>query len=72
MGMQNELTADEIIDAIGGTAATAALCNVKDPSVSEWRRTGIPAARLMFLKLARPDIFASLDPHPTGEHHDQA
>lgn len=26
-------------------------------AVSQWRRDGIPNARLMFLRLARPDIF---------------
>jgi ABC-type hemin transport system substrate-binding protein len=57
--MSKELTADEIIDALGGTNATAELCNVKPPSVSDWRKTGIPDARLMFLKLARPDVFAA-------------
>ncbi len=52
-----------VIDAFGGTAATAQLCEVRMPSVSEWRRNGIPRARLLFLKLARPDLFASLDAH---------
>ena len=56
--MTNELTADEIIDALGGTSETARICQVKDPSVSEWRRNGIPRARLMFLKLARPEVFS--------------
>ncbi|RBB42002.1 hypothetical protein DPV79_05230 [Burkholderia reimsis] len=52
-----------MIDAFGGTAATAQLCEVRMPSVSEWRRNGIPRARLLFLKLARPDLFASLGAH---------
>ena len=47
----------EIIDALGGTAAVAKLCNVKSPSVSEWRIEGIPSARRQFLELLRPDIF---------------
>lgn len=46
-----------IIDAIGGTSAVAELCNVTTGAVSQWRDTGIPRARLMFLKLARPDVF---------------
>lgn len=49
-----------IIDALGGTAAVAALCNVKSPSVSEWRHTGIPAARRQYLELLRPDIFGTV------------
>lgn len=54
------MDANKIIDALGGTAAVARLCQVRPPSVSEWRRNGIPAARLQFLQLARPDVF-----HPT-------
>ncbi len=51
------MDANQIIDALGGTFAVARLCNVRPPSVSEWRRAGIPDARLQFLKLARPDVF---------------
>lgn len=46
-----------IIDALGGTSKTARLCRVQPASVSEWRKTGIPDARRMFLQLARPDVF---------------
>lgn len=47
----------EIIDALGGTAAVARLCQVKPPSVSDWRKEGIPQARRMFLEAVRPDVF---------------
>lgn len=53
------MDSSQIIDALGGTAEVAKLCNVKPPSVSQWRESGIPQARLMFLRLARPDVFAS-------------
>ena len=59
MRMNKELTADEIIDALGGTSETARLCEIQPPSVSEWRRNGIPKPQLKFLKLARPDIFGT-------------
>ncbi|WP_438859303.1 hypothetical protein [Achromobacter spanius] len=49
----------DIIDALGGTAAVARLCKVKDPSVSDWRKTGIPAARRMFLEMVRPEVFSA-------------
>ena len=52
-----EMNPSQIIDALGGTAEVAKLCKVKPPSVSQWRESGIPQARLMFLKLARPDVF---------------
>ena len=48
----------EIIDALGGTAAVARLCDVQPPSVSDWRKTGIPKARRMYLSLKRPDLFS--------------
>lgn len=55
-------SASEVIDALGGTAAVARLCEVRMPSVSEWRRSGIPAARLMYLRVIRPDAFGE-QPH---------
>jgi len=48
---------NKIIDRLGGTSATAKLCEIQPPSVSEWRRTGIPKAQLRFLRLIRPDAF---------------
>lgn len=55
------MTPNEIIDALGGTFRVAELCEVKPPSVSDWRKNGIPRARLMFLRVARPEIFADLE-----------
>ena len=52
------MDANSIIDQLGGTNAAAALCDVTAQAVSQWRTDGIPHARLMYLKLARPDIFA--------------
>ena len=50
-----------IIDALGGTYKTAKLCEVAPGAVSQWRKHGIPKSRLMFLRLARPDVFAELE-----------
>jgi hypothetical protein len=47
----------EIIKNLGGTAKVARLCEVRMASVSEWKASGIPKARLMFLKAIRPDLF---------------
>ena len=52
-------TDSDLIDRLGGTKAVADLCRVKAPSVSEWRRNGIPTARRMYLELLRPDVFKS-------------
>ncbi|NMK45542.1 hypothetical protein [Achromobacter sp. Bel] len=51
----------EIIDGLGGTAAVARLCKVKDPSVSEWRKNGIPSARRMYLETIQPDAFRAAE-----------
>lgn len=51
------MDANKIIDELGGTVAVADLCEVKPPSVSEWRHTGIPKARMQFLRAVRPDLF---------------
>lgn len=47
----------EIIDLLGGTTAVAKLCEIKAGSVSEWRRKGIPRARVLYLRVIRPDAF---------------
>lgn len=47
----------KIIDDLGGTAKVAALCEVSMAAVSQWRESGIPKARLMFLQVVRPDVF---------------
>ena len=61
----------DLIDAMGGTVAVAKLCDVKPPSVSEWRLAGIPKARRMFLAVVRPDVFAEA-PAQTDEGGEMA
>lgn len=48
--------AEAIIDALGGTSAVAAMFRppIRPASVSGWRRSGIPAARLHTLALLHP------------------
>ena len=50
----------ELIDRLGGTYEVARLCEVKPPSVSDWRWSGIPRARRMYLELLRPDVFQAI------------
>lgn len=57
-----------IIEALGGTFRVAELCEVRPPSVSDWKKNGIPRARLMFLRVIRPDVFRELD----GNHCEEA
>jgi hypothetical protein len=54
----------KIIEALGGTCAVARLCEVRSPSVSDWKKHGIPRARLMYLRLLRPDLFADGQAQP--------
>lgn len=61
------MNAGKIIDNLGGTNAVARLCEIQPASVSQWRSDGIPPARLMFLKLARPDVFEKLGAGGTAE-----
>jgi hypothetical protein len=68
--MNTSLTDSQIIDALGGTSETARLCEVQPASVSEWRKTGIPKARLMFIRLARPELFTT--PLPRRRKTDKA
>lgn len=55
------MDANQLIDALGGTVETAKLCQVGPSAVSQWRENGIPKSRLMFLRLARPDVFSKAD-----------
>lgn len=54
----------QIIDQLGGNAALAKLFNVSSQAVSKWRTEGIPDARLMYLRLAYPRIFADQPTNP--------
>lgn len=47
----------KIIDELGGNVVVATIFGVSSQAISKWRRDGIPAARLMYLKLARPEVF---------------
>jgi hypothetical protein len=52
------MNVSQIIDSLGGTVAVAKLCQIKPPSVSEWKRNNaIPHAWEMFLRQIRPDAF---------------
>lgn len=60
MPYDERMDSNQIIDALGGTNEVARLFNIKPGSVSGWRINGIPPARLMYLQLARPDLFDKL------------
>lgn len=49
--------AGKIIDAMGGTASVSKLCDLKMPTVSSWRKYGIPKGWYMYFTLLRPELF---------------
>ena len=59
---------EKIISDLGGPSEVARLCEVEPQAVSQWfgtnPKTGepreIPRARLMYLKVVRPDVFPDL------------
>jgi hypothetical protein len=53
--------AAQAIDALGGTAEVARLFEISMPSVSDWKKEGIPPARVMFLRVAKRKQLAGID-----------
>lgn len=53
--------ATQVIDVLGGTAEVARLFDVRMPSVSDWKRDGIPHARMMLLRETRKEQLAGID-----------
>jgi len=51
----------QVIDALGGTAEVARICKVRMPSVSDWKRDGIPSARMMFLSAVHLKALSGID-----------
>lgn len=47
------------IDLLGGTHEAAKFFEVTPGAISQWRKDGIPRARLMYLRAMRPDIYAA-------------
>lgn len=53
--------ANKIIDRLGGTVATAAICRRSKGAVSQWRTNGIPDAIEQLLRVIRPDVFSDIE-----------
>ena len=65
------MDANKIIDELGGTCAVASICEVTTGAVSQWRLTGIPKPRLMYLRLLRPEVFERIE-HDSGKAEETA
>lgn len=63
------LIACNIIDALGGTSATAAKAHAPVSTVHSWRKNGIPGSRLAHLKLIASNEGTEID-WQTGERLD--
>lgn len=61
MDRHEDLEANRIIDALGGTAAVARLCEVNSQAVSQWRRNGIPKPWVKYFSCLRPDLFGATE-----------
>jgi hypothetical protein len=57
--MDKKIIANTLIRRLGGTTKAARYFEVEPPSVSEWRENGMPRARILHLRAARPDWFDS-------------
>jgi hypothetical protein len=59
--MEPDIDVERVIKDLGGPAKVAGLCNMRTgQAVSMWvARNRIPPARLMFLRVVRPDVFTS-------------
>ena len=66
------LSDSDIIDRFGGTSALARLLEIEPPSVSEWRKRGIPKARRQTLRLLRPELFQEPAPAVPAEEASDA
>ena len=53
--------ATQIIEALGDTAAVARLFGISMASVSDWKKLGIPPARLMYLKAVHKKKLSGID-----------
>lgn len=45
-----------VVAALGGTAETARIFGIKQPSVTGWLAKGIPKSRLMYLDAVYPEV----------------
>lgn len=54
--------AKRVVSLLGGPTKAGKLFGISKGAVSQWHENGIPNSRMMFLRLARPDIFATTVP----------
>jgi hypothetical protein len=60
--MEENLEAITVIDRLGGTSEVARMCDIKPPSVSDWKKYGIPKPWRKFLLCQHPEAFTIVSP----------
>lgn len=50
--------AKNVIDELGGISTVSRICQIAPSSVFKWKKTGIPQAREMYLRVAFPKLKA--------------
>lgn len=55
--MNENLEAKQVIAFLGGTSKVAVMCDIKPPSVSDWKKYGIPKPWRKFLLCMHPEAF---------------
>ena len=55
--MEKEISAKQIIDALGGPAKVSREFKITSEAVTQWKRNGIPHGRMMYIKVAYPKLF---------------
>lgn len=56
MQLNGKELARRVVSGLGGVTETARFFEIKPPSVSDWLKSGLPAARLRHVRDIRPDL----------------
>ena len=52
---------NQVIDALGGTVKVSRIFSVTKGAVSQWRKTGIPASRELYIRAVWPAVVANTE-----------
>jgi hypothetical protein len=59
MKTDTEITASQIIDALGGPTKVAGETGLTKGAISNWRKNNIPDGWLAYFRVTRPHLFAA-------------
>lgn len=55
---ESKILAVKIIEILGGPLRVSKLCGISQPSVTLWKKRGIPKSQLNYLRLLSPEVEA--------------